>query len=82
MGIETVVMATPVSDVQFVAVDLDDPLAAPLLAELSVEYSGRYGGTPERTMVWLTTSPWIFSKPILAPCYLEKESGVVGGGAA
>ncbi len=63
MGIETVVMATPVSDVQFVAVDLDDPLAAPLLAELSVEYSGRYGGTPERTMVWLTTEPEQFAAP-------------------
>ncbi len=42
----TVVKSAPVSGVRFVAVGLDDPLAAPLLAELSVEYSGRYGGTP------------------------------------
>ncbi|WP_454788180.1 GNAT family N-acetyltransferase [Mycolicibacterium lutetiense] len=46
-------MAAPVSGVQFVAVGLDDPLAGPLLAELSVEYSGRYGGTPEQMMGWL-----------------------------
>lgn len=53
MGIETVVMSAPVSGVQFVAAGLDDPLAAPLLAELAVEYSERYGGTPERMMTWL-----------------------------
>lgn len=38
---------------QFVAVGLDDPLAEPWLAELSVEYSGRYGGTPDQMMGWL-----------------------------
>ncbi|WP_236735465.1 GNAT family N-acetyltransferase [Mycolicibacterium peregrinum] len=47
------VKSAPVSGVRFVPVDLDDPLAAPLLAELSVEYSGRYGGTPEQMMGWL-----------------------------
>ncbi len=31
----------------------DDPLAAPLLAELAVEYAGRYGGTEQRVMKWL-----------------------------
>ncbi|MUL81944.1 MULTISPECIES: GNAT family N-acetyltransferase [unclassified Mycolicibacterium] len=46
-------MRTPVSGVQFVAVGLDDPLAAPLLAELAVEYSERYGGTPDLMMTWL-----------------------------
>ncbi|MGV0811279.1 GNAT family N-acetyltransferase [Mycolicibacterium boenickei] len=46
-------MSAPVSGVRFVAAGLDDPLAAPLLAELAVEYSGRYGGTPERMMGWL-----------------------------
>ncbi|MUM15398.1 GNAT family N-acetyltransferase [Mycobacterium sp. CBMA271] len=30
---------------RFVTVDQRDPLAAPLLAELAVEYSTRYGGT-------------------------------------
>lgn len=53
VSIGTVVKSAPVSGVRFVAVDLDDPLAAPLLAELSVEYSGRYGGTPEQMMGWL-----------------------------
>ena len=42
-----------VRGVRFVAVGLDDPLAGPLLAELSVEYSGRYGGTPEQMLGWL-----------------------------
>jgi len=36
-----------------VAVSQHDPLAAPLLAELAVEYSGRYGGTEARVMKWL-----------------------------
>ena len=39
-------MTMPVLDeLRFVAVGLDDPLAAPLLAELAVEYATRYGGT-------------------------------------
>jgi GNAT superfamily N-acetyltransferase len=46
-------MPTYVNRLNFVAVGLDDPLAAPLLAELAVEYSERYGGTPEQTMTWL-----------------------------
>ncbi|MHC9291189.1 GNAT family N-acetyltransferase [Mycobacterium sp. LTG2003] len=54
MGIETVVMSGPV---QFVAVGLGDPLAEPLLAELAVEYSGRYGGTVERVRTWLDSQP-------------------------
>ena len=51
------------AEVNFVAVGLDDPLAEPLLAELAAEYSGRYGGTPERTMAWLTTAPEQFDSP-------------------
>jgi GNAT superfamily N-acetyltransferase len=35
----------------------DDPLAQPLLAELAVEYAGRYGGTEERVMKWLRSVP-------------------------
>jgi len=42
-----------VDELRFVAVDQRDPLAAPLLAELAVEYSGRYGGTEQRVMKWL-----------------------------
>lgn len=41
------------TDLSFVAVGVDDPQAAPLLAELSVEYTERYGGTPELLMTWL-----------------------------
>ncbi len=43
--------------VQFVPVGQDDPLAEPLLAELALEYSGRYGGTAERVMEWLRAQP-------------------------
>ncbi|BBX34308.1 acetyltransferase [Mycolicibacterium mageritense DSM 44476 = CIP 104973] len=42
---------------RFQAVGQDDPLAQPLLAELAVEYSGRYGGTAERVMEWLRGHP-------------------------
>ncbi|OMC33701.1 GNAT family acetyltransferase [Mycobacterium sp. GA-1841] len=56
-------MSTSVNRLSFVAVGLDDPLAAPLLDELAAEYSGRYGGTAERTMAWLTTAPEQFAAP-------------------
>lgn len=56
-------MAAPVKGLRFVAVGLEDRLAAPLLAELSLEYSGRYGGTAERTMAWLVTEPEQFGPP-------------------
>jgi GNAT superfamily N-acetyltransferase len=42
-----------VDELRFVAVSHDDPLAAPLLAELAVEYASRYGGTEQRVMKWL-----------------------------
>lgn len=42
-----------VDELRFVAVSQHDPLAAPLLAELAVEYAGRYGGTEQRVMKWL-----------------------------
>lgn len=42
---------------QFVAVGQDDPLAAPLLAELAAEYAQRYGGTAEKIMTWLRKYP-------------------------
>ena len=44
---------TALDELRFVAVSQHDPLAAPLLAELAVEYSGRYGGTEQRVMKWL-----------------------------
>lgn len=40
-------------ELRFVAVSQHDPLAAPLLAELAVEYASRYGGTEQRVMEWL-----------------------------
>jgi len=42
---------------RFVAVAQDDPLAAPLLAELAIEYADRYGGSKERVSAWLHGYP-------------------------
>lgn len=57
MGIQTVVMSEPAHRVRFVPVSQADPMAEPLLAELAVEYSDRYGGTPEQVMRWLRNHP-------------------------
>ena len=47
-------MTVPALDeLRFVAVGVEDPLAAPLMAELAVEYATRYGGTAQRVMKWL-----------------------------
>ncbi|MGA5461916.1 GNAT family N-acetyltransferase [Mycobacterium sp. NPDC050041] len=46
-----------VPPLRFVAVDQDDPLAAPLLAELATEYAERYGGTPDAVARWLRSYP-------------------------
>ncbi|MGH3674940.1 MAG: GNAT family N-acetyltransferase [Mycobacterium sp.] len=45
------------SELRFVAVDQNDPLAEPLLAELAVEYASRYGATEEAVSKWLRTHP-------------------------
>lgn len=42
---------------RFISVAQDDPLAAPLLAELAVEYADRYGSTQERILTWLHGYP-------------------------
>ena len=42
---------------RFVAVGQTDPLAEPLLAELAVEYSQRYGGTEAGVAAWLRGHP-------------------------
>ena len=42
---------------RFVSVTQDDPLAEPLLAELAVEYSQRYGGTEAGVARWLRGHP-------------------------
>lgn len=46
-----------VSQLRFVAVGQDDPLAEPLLAELAVEYATRYGATEQGVSKWLRTHP-------------------------
>ena len=45
------------SQLRFVSAIHDDPLAQPLLAELAVEYSQRYGGTPSAHLAWLPVPP-------------------------
>jgi GNAT superfamily N-acetyltransferase len=51
-------MSVPaVSDLRFVAVGQDDPLAEPLLAELTVEYSSRYRVAEEDVSKWLRGYP-------------------------
>jgi GNAT superfamily N-acetyltransferase len=47
----------PGIQLRFVAADLDDPLAQPLLAALAVEYAQRYGGPPERYSTWMRGGP-------------------------
>ncbi|KWX67140.1 GNAT family acetyltransferase [Mycobacterium sp. NAZ190054] len=42
---------------RFVAVGQDDPLAAPLIDELAVEYARRYGGNTDRVHAWLRGYP-------------------------
>ncbi|MGB3352764.1 MAG: GNAT family N-acetyltransferase [Mycobacterium sp.] len=46
-----------VGDLRFVAVGQDDPLAAPLIDELAVEYADRYGGSRDRVHAWLRGYP-------------------------
>jgi GNAT superfamily N-acetyltransferase len=45
--------STGAARLRFLAVEPDDLLARPLMAELAVEYSERYGGTPEMHLTWL-----------------------------
>lgn len=42
---------------RFVAVGQDDPLAAPLIDELAVEYADRYGGVRDKVHAWLRRYP-------------------------
>ncbi|MDG4663337.1 GNAT family N-acetyltransferase [Mycobacterium sp. 236(2023)] len=46
-----------VGELRFVAVGQDDPLAAPLIDELAVEYADRYGGQRDRVHAWLRGYP-------------------------
>jgi len=49
--------ADTVDQLRFVAVDQDDPLAEPLLAELAVEYASRYHSTVDAVAKWLRATP-------------------------
>lgn len=52
------VMSVPaVGEVHFVAVGQDDPLAAPLIDDLALEYAERYGGQRDRVHAWLRGYP-------------------------
>ena len=51
------VMRAAPTELCFVAVGQDDPLAEPLLAELAVEYASRYGATEEAVAKWLRGYP-------------------------
>jgi GNAT superfamily N-acetyltransferase len=46
-----------VSQLRFVAVDQNDPLAEPLMAELALEYASRYGAPMAAVSTWLRTYP-------------------------
>jgi GNAT superfamily N-acetyltransferase len=46
-----------VNELRFVAVGQDDPLAEPLLAELTVEYASRYSVAEEHVSKWLRGHP-------------------------
>jgi GNAT superfamily N-acetyltransferase len=46
-----------VNRLRFVAVGQDDPLAAPLLVELTVEYASRYGVAESEVSKWLRGYP-------------------------
>jgi ribosomal protein S18 acetylase RimI-like enzyme len=51
-------MSVPTVDkLRFVAVGQDDPLAEPLLAELTVEYATRYGVAENHVSRWLRGHP-------------------------
>ena len=58
-------MSVPaVEKLRFVSVAQDDALAAPLLAELAVEYAERYGGDAVRILAWLRGYPGVeFAAP-------------------
>jgi ribosomal protein S18 acetylase RimI-like enzyme len=57
-AVDMKVMTLPTVDgLRFVTVGQDDALAEPLMAELAVEYSTRYGGTPATVTSWLRSFP-------------------------
>ena len=55
--------STAAAQLRFLVVGPDDPLAQPLLAEPAVEYSQRYGGTPQAHLSWLPVPPAELAPP-------------------
>ena len=71
-----------VGAVEVYSVSQDDPLAAPLIAELALEYSSRYGGTREAMLEDLTTYPAEeFAYPQGALLVLTHDGLPIAGGA-
>ncbi|GAA1460611.1 GNAT family N-acetyltransferase [Williamsia maris] len=63
-------------------VDQSDPRAQPLLAELAVEYSSRYGGTADEMYADLVAYPAAeFAPPDGALVVIARGDEVVAGGA-
>jgi len=57
-AVDMEVMTLPTVDgLRFVTVGQHDALAEPLMAELTVEYATRYGGTPHEVAAWLRGYP-------------------------
>ncbi len=73
---------TRVDGVQFVAVHQNDPLATPLLDELTVEYGTRYGGSAGQEYVDLRAYPAEEFEPPGGVLIVAVSNGVpVAGGA-
>ena len=78
----TTTTAVTVDELQFVAVKQDDPLAAPLLDELAVEYSTRYGGSAGRQSAELRAYPAEEFEPPAGALVVALLDGVpITGGA-
>ena len=74
--------AHAIDELRFTAVDQDDPLAEPLLAELALEYASRYRAPVEAVSKWLRTYPaHEFAAPDGAMLIGLSNSQPVTGGA-
>jgi GNAT superfamily N-acetyltransferase len=76
------ISVSAVSQLRFVAVGQDDPLAQPLLDELAVEYATRYDGTVRGVGKWLRGYPAAEFEPPAGGMLVGLLGGVpVTGGA-
>ncbi len=73
---------TGIDVLDFVAVDQSHPLAGPLLAELAIEYTARYGGDAEQKHTELRAYPAEEFEPPAGALVVATVNGVpVAGGA-